>query len=952
MKIEKLHIYGFGKFQDKMIDFHSPMHFIQGENEAGKSTIRAFIQAVLFGFPSKRENALRYEPKTGNHYGGSLTVRLENGEQATIERLAKRKAAGEVTVYTEDGKQFGEEWLQAALGNMDRGIFQGIFCFGLEGLSEIQHLKGEELNKYIYEAGMTGTKHIAQMEKNIEDDLNTLFKPKGQKPIINKDIKNLHDQRLRLREWEKQFEQYDGLVEEKEQLVQQLEACKQQKKQINNEKEHLNRKQTFLQFLNEKKNIEQHLESLGAFKDVSLENEEEWKAQHQKYEEAAQQLEEAQLTRQKLESKYQGAALNWPVLHHSQTFAALKERIPVYRKYVEDDNRVRFTIEQKQAKLTEKQERLGELYDNGLSASVTTISAEKDLQQIINKGKERKERLRLVEEQWQQQKEKTAFSQTDFDKMKESKRPQEEREKSEDIIFHYEENPRSAAFWANPIIILQLSTSIFFTLGIWEMITGHWLMGMITFGAGVAAAVLWYIQHQQGRKEPKDSSVYSKHKALVEEDQRLDALIRECEWQLERERNAEQSLKHTLEEETARWESLQTELRNWSTTYNFPLTPSMSSAESFFQTVKEWKELVHDIKNAEKEKAGISEKMEDIQTDMMRLSEQVNVSFGGVEETLPVLQNVFEKEEQRDIAFRQTEKNWSDIVQQINYYETISQRAEQAIHQLYQRTGTAGKDAFFQALQQKKKYADWENKLEWLQHQLQAHLSKEESVDGWMEEIKNDSQTPEDELQMKEEEAAAVDQTEQELNRKLAEIDQKQKQIEDGGTYAEELQGFEEYRQIFQENTHKWLVLKTAKKILRQAKSVYEKERQPEVIQQASSYFSYITQSNYTRLFAPVGEEKFIVEDKQGQWFSPVELSRGTAEQLYLSLRLALAENYSHNQTLPLIMDDPFVNFDHERQELAFQLLQTICSHRQIVYFTCDSLPREVQTSGMIHPLV
>ncbi|MDQ0299878.1 uncharacterized protein YhaN [Salibacterium salarium] len=951
MKIEKLHIYGFGKFQDEIIDFQLPIHFIQGENEAGKSTIRAFIQAVLFGFPSKRENALRYEPKTGNHYGGYITIRLENGKKATVERQSGKKAAGDVTVYTEEGERFGEEWLKAALGNMDRGIFQGIFCFGLDGLSEIQNLKGEELNKYIYEAGMTGTKHIAQMEKKLDEELSNLFKPKGQKPIINKDIKTLHDKRLHLREWEKQFEQYDRLMEERENVIHQLEEYKRKKKEINHVTERLNRKKYLLQLLTENKDTEKNLESLHSFKDIPLEKEEKWGEYKQKYDEAVKWWENAKITKKQLESENQGAALMWPVFHHLERFSALKERIPVYSKYVEDNNRISYKIDQKQDMLKELKERLGDLYHEDLHASVTTIHAQEELQTIIDKSKEVKERLRLLEQQYQQQDEKATLIQKDYHQNNEKQRSKEERGYSEDVVVQFEEKSSLSPSSNKPVMMLQISIVIFFTLGIWEWLTGQWLMGFVMVGVGVAASILWYMLHQQNNKH-STNSLYWKHKSLLEEDLRLEALVREYEWQLGRENNAKQSLENALEQEQANWLTLQTEFKEWCRTYQFPTIPSIQSAETYFQTVKEWKGLVHDINRLEIESQDILEKMEEIQVETSWLAEQANVSFRTVEETFAVIQHIFEKEEQRYREYKEEEKHWSTVVHQVNLYETLRMEAVDMINQLYRNVGADDKESFFRVLEQKKKYEEWKNKQEWVHSQLMAQMFEGESVEGWMNEIKNDSYTPEEELTMKAEELAELDETEQELNRKLAELNQQRKQIEDGGTYGEELQYFEENKLVFQENTHKWLVRKAARMILRQAKSVYEKERQPEVVQTASSYFSYMTQQGYTRLFAPVGEEKFIVEDNRGQWFEPVELSRGTAEQLYLSLRLALAENYNHSQTLPLIMDDPFVNFDRERQQLAFQLLLQASSHRQILYFTCDTLPKSVQDYGRIHQLV
>ena len=55
MIIKSLEIYGYGQFVQRKIEFNRQFTEIFGENEAGKSTIQAFIHSILFGFPTKIE---------------------------------------------------------------------------------------------------------------------------------------------------------------------------------------------------------------------------------------------------------------------------------------------------------------------------------------------------------------------------------------------------------------------------------------------------------------------------------------------------------------------------------------------------------------------------------------------------------------------------------------------------------------------------------------------------------------------------------------------------------------------------------------------------------------------------------------------------------------------------------------------------------------------------------
>jgi uncharacterized protein YhaN len=65
-------------------------------------------------------------------------------------------------------------------------------------------------------------------------------------------------------------------------------------------------------------------------------------------------------------------------------------------------------------------------------------------------------------------------------------------------------------------------------------------------------------------------------------------------------------------------------------------------------------------------------------------------------------------------------------------------------------------------------------------------------------------------------------------------------------------------------------------------------------------------------------------------------LSRGTAEQLYLCLRLGLAREFAaRSVALPLVMDDCLVDFDPARAAAMAKVLVEFASASQVVVFTC-----------------
>ena len=64
-------------------------------------------------------------------------------------------------------------------------------------------------------------------------------------------------------------------------------------------------------------------------------------------------------------------------------------------------------------------------------------------------------------------------------------------------------------------------------------------------------------------------------------------------------------------------------------------------------------------------------------------------------------------------------------------------------------------------------------------------------------------------------------------------------------------------------------------------------------------------------------------------------MSDGTADQLFLALRLASLEQYlEHNEPLPFIVDDILLRFDDERSMATLKVLGELSQLTQVIFFT------------------
>lgn len=143
--------------------------------------------------------------------------------------------------------------------------------------------------------------------------------------------------------------------------------------------------------------------------------------------------------------------------------------------------------------------------------------------------------------------------------------------------------------------------------------------------------------------------------------------------------------------------------------------------------------------------------------------------------------------------------------------------------------------------------------------------------------------------------------------------------------------------QRLQEAVQQWQVVAVTGLVLDQVRKQYEAERQPETLQEASKHLERLTEGRYTRVWTPLGENTLAVDDAQGRRLPVEVLSRGTREQLFLSLRLALVASYARRGVeLPLVLDDVLVNFDSRRAKAAAAVLRDFAAEgRQLLLFTC-----------------
>ena len=135
--------------------------------------------------------------------------------------------------------------------------------------------------------------------------------------------------------------------------------------------------------------------------------------------------------------------------------------------------------------------------------------------------------------------------------------------------------------------------------------------------------------------------------------------------------------------------------------------------------------------------------------------------------------------------------------------------------------------------------------------------------------------------------------------------------------------------------------IRLAMEVLTEANTRLQERMSPALNKRAGEFFHRLTGGVYDQV--SLTREFDALAAKQGD-VTPhrlLTLSKGTADQLYLAVRLAVCDLVLPGEDpAPLVLDDALVHFDGDRLALALDLLQELAQTRQILLFTCQNRER------------
>ncbi|MBC7816226.1 MAG: AAA family ATPase [Planctomycetaceae bacterium] len=182
MKIRQLHINRFGHFNECDLVFPGEgLQVIYGPNEAGKTTLLEFLRGLLFDFPTRSP----YDFGGQGEMAGVATLELRDGRAVELRRRKGNKDKVSIKLDGQPTDFDDAGWLRL-LDHADRGLFESVFAFGLDQLSQGEaSLKHESLQSALFGGSLGGTNSPDKIVTELSRQADELFKKGGSKPSIN-----------------------------------------------------------------------------------------------------------------------------------------------------------------------------------------------------------------------------------------------------------------------------------------------------------------------------------------------------------------------------------------------------------------------------------------------------------------------------------------------------------------------------------------------------------------------------------------------------------------------------------------------------------------------------------------------------------------------------------------------------------------------------------------------
>ena len=914
MNILSLHIDGFGRFANQALGpFERPVTVFLGPNEAGKSTLLELIRRVFFGFPDGRSRSNLYPPLAGGRHGGSVTVVSDAGETVTVQRF-QGMGGGPVTLTAASGGPLPDAELSRLLGSHSRDVFQNVFTFTLDELYSENLLSDHSVNRQLYSVGVGATRLPAALNA-LWSEKQALFLKGGSKHQIAEAGKELGKIESTLKVVEQNLAKYGDLMASLKQVEAELERLRGLRRQRQSELDRQKQLENAWDDWNHLNQAEEELAELSAIDDFPVNGVSRLETLEERIRTAQEEYDSANEAVEKAKAKAEEAIEHEAILNRSTDIRKLEQGRTSFGNAVRDLPKRKVDLIGHQKKLTGTLNDLGTDWDEArLETFDLSIAVREEISQY-------RDRLREAVEAFNRSKIKRDRAEEDLGKYAET----ENRAKRE---------LEAAAKPAGRKNIGKVLAALGVSAGIALLVVGA-ILGGYALAVGVIAGILLvgiasYL-FVIGQPSTGTNAEYA-------------SLSRDLAKAIESSKSGKNRLEQSEEDVkkgSTQLEGVQGEWRQWLAERELREEFSPDNIEVLRRLVDLGRTHHEDVVEMKRRIDTIQRDIDDYVAIAAPLASEFDVPFDRNESSAIAVADSLVKihtNVERRVRDRTDAKDdLNKAERQLKERDMNRREAEKEMKDLLQSGGGADAEDFRKRAEIMRQRMDLEEKRRGALGRLQRLSGPGEPLKALKKQLGDtDFQAIRDEARRAKEEHDAID---EDINRSSPEQGEIKSDLKKLTSEEESSKLRLDRHRLWEEmrgHAREWAVRTIAENLLKEAQGKFEKERQPGVVRHAESFFKNITDGRYQKVFSPLGSSEIHVSDSSGVSKKPVQLSRGTREQLFLSLRFGLiTELGQRSERLPVIVDEALVNFDPERGLRAARAFVELSQTNQVLVFTC-----------------
>lgn len=979
MRIERIELDGFGRFHDAAWPLEDGMTVLVGANEAGKTTLLNGLRALIFGFEPTRDGRTWYPAFAGGRRGGRLVVRTAGDERWTIERHGDKGGAGSLAVRAPNGNQGGQETLDRLMRGADRDLFNNIFAFGLGELQTLASLNADGVRGRIYGAGsgLGGTSAV-DLERRLRQQLDATFLPRGSQKPLNALLARIDDLRREIADLARQPEEHEAAHQEREGLRTRIEALRTDIRARRELAARYGRLRAAGPIAAELTVLQAELDAGDAALDAVPED------VVAVLDRRLGELAEARATLAALDEQVAEARASREDLAIDERLlgmagevdAVVEERVTraaaTAQRHDLDAAEARSAVavaEQLARAGGWTEERLLAL-DDSIPALEATRAHERDLHSTRTAVVEAEQRRRSAADELElREREGGLLSEADDAGLEE----RTDALRRLDAIRIRIAAAEAVAAGGGPT--LRLSPRVAMVAAVGFAVLGAVAGSLVSaplpglFVGALAGGLVVLLTRGTGADGSDLAGLHVERRALLGV-LGLDPHAPDAEIQAEREalagvrarRQVAQELHSSLEARRVEVErrtrdAAAAEARSaeagaawsaWLEQHGLPeaLTPDAARQLLAAAGVARRAALERDGHRIRLEELASADVAYDARADALLAamgtvspadSSRRDALVVGLGTALDVARESRRRAQELDATIARLS------VRRVPAVSDVTER-EAAVTAHLVAQGCADPDD----LRRRAAEAALRRELQGRARELRARMAGiAGSPDAIGALLAESASTDPDQLEADRAEAdedlERLESEDREVLNRIGALDARIAQLEateELGTRRQELAVLEGQAAAM---AREWAVRALALRLLEETRSRYERERQPDVVRAAEQHLERITGGRYSRIVALPGDASVRVETEGGESRITDELSRGTAEQLYLALRFGLIEEFArHAEPLPVVMDDILVNFDSDRAARAAAAIRDLAARHQVLYFTCHPWTAEL----------